>query len=107
LVIAPFALPLTRPVSAVSIKKILNLNDPVEPSENDDIASNGLSAPSAPISKDGTPVWKLLVFDVSNPARTGGAPLRTFNHGVQIWGTKHPLARARADLVPDRILVAM
>lgn len=77
---ALFALPLTRPVSAVSIKKILNLNDPVEPNENDDIVSNGLSATSAPISKDGTPVWKLLVFDVSNPARAGGALFRTLSH---------------------------
>ncbi|KAK3296848.1 Sec1-like protein [Chaetomium fimeti] len=52
-----------RDKQIVSIKKILNLNDSVEPSENDDTPSNGLSAPSAPISKDGTPVWKLLVFD--------------------------------------------
>jgi hypothetical protein len=51
---------------AVSIKKILNLNEAVEPSENDDPHANGLSAPAAPISKDGTPIWKLLVFDVSS-----------------------------------------
>jgi hypothetical protein len=88
LVIAPFALPLTRPVSAVSIKKILNLNDPVEPSENDDIASNGLSAPSAPISKDGTPVWKLLVFDVSNPARNWWGSVADFQLRSPNLGSK-------------------
>jgi hypothetical protein len=42
------------------------LNESVEPSENDDPHANGLSAPAAPISKDGTPIWKLLIFDVSS-----------------------------------------
>jgi hypothetical protein len=57
----------------VSIKKILNLNEPLEAGENDDLSSNGLSVTSAPISKDGTPIWKLLVFDVSNISGLAGA----------------------------------
>jgi hypothetical protein len=69
--IAPLARWLTRAEPAVSIKKILNLNEHAEPSETDDTPSNGLSAPAAPISKDGTPIWKLLVFDVSNTAGLG------------------------------------
>jgi hypothetical protein len=56
---------------SVSIKKILNLNEPLEAGENNEASSNGLSVTSAPISKDGTPIWKLLVFDVSN---TPGLP---------------------------------
>lgn len=53
-------------VVQVSIKKILNLNETLEPSENDVHHANGVLAPSAPILKDGTPIWKLLVFDVSS-----------------------------------------
>ncbi|KAL2196185.1 Sec1-like protein [Corynascus similis CBS 632.67] len=52
-----------RDKQIVSIKKLLNLNEPYEPNENDDTTSNGLAVPAAPISKDGTPIWKLLVFD--------------------------------------------
>ncbi|KAJ9156190.1 Golgi transport protein Sly1 [Pleurostoma richardsiae] len=40
-----------------SLKKILNLNEAVESSENDDPQSNGLLASNAPIQ------WKVLVFD--------------------------------------------
>lgn len=50
----------------VSIKKILNLNETVEPTEADDANANGsFLAPAAPILKDGRPIWKVLVFDVS------------------------------------------
>ncbi|KAJ4302301.1 Vesicle trafficking between the ER and Golgi [Collariella sp. IMI 366227] len=52
-----------RDKQILSIKKILNLNEPLDSSENDDSHSNGFQAPAAPISKDGTPIWKLLVFD--------------------------------------------
>lgn len=48
----------------VSIKKILNLNDPVESSETDDSHSSSFLAPTAPILKDGRPIWKVLIFDV-------------------------------------------
>ncbi len=77
----------------VSIKKILNLNETVEPSESNDPHSNAVSAPSAPISKDGNPIWKLLVFDVSSTR--GGPPVTT------------DAARNCADWAPDRTLVAM
>ncbi|KAK3944069.1 Sec1-like protein [Diplogelasinospora grovesii] len=46
-----------------SIKKILNLNETVEPSENDDAHANGFAAAQAPMMKDGLPIWKVLVFD--------------------------------------------
>lgn len=47
-----------------SLKKILNLNAVVEPSEHDDAHANGTLAPSAPIlGSDGEPIWKVLVFD--------------------------------------------
>ncbi|KAK4121428.1 Sec1-like protein [Parathielavia appendiculata] len=52
-----------REKQILSIKKMLNLNEPLESDENDDTHSNGLSVSAAPISKDGTPIWKLLVFD--------------------------------------------
>lgn len=53
----------------VSIKKILNLNEAVEPTEADDANANGsFLAPAAPILKDGRPIWKVLVFDVSTAA---------------------------------------
>ncbi|KAK4138812.1 Sec1-like protein [Trichocladium antarcticum] len=52
-----------RDKQIVSIKKILNLNESVEASENDDPHSSGLAPPAAPILKDGTPIWKLLIFD--------------------------------------------
>ena len=78
---------------SVSIKKILNLNETVEPSESNDAHSNATSAPSAPISKDGNPIWKLLVFDVSS---TRGFPPVTTD-----------VARSCADWAPDRTLVAM
>lgn len=69
---------------AVSIKKILNLNEPLDSSENDDTHSNGFQAPAAPISKDGTPIWKLLVFDVSRPRCLPLPPPRP------LFSTTHP-----------------
>ncbi|KAL2157736.1 hypothetical protein VTH06DRAFT_5219 [Thermothelomyces fergusii] len=55
--------PSLRDKQIASIKKILNLNEPLETNENDDTPSGGLPAAAAPISKDGIPIWKLLVFD--------------------------------------------
>ncbi|KAL2152587.1 hypothetical protein VTH82DRAFT_5771 [Thermothelomyces myriococcoides] len=52
-----------RDKQIASIKKILNLNEPLEANENEDTSASSLPVPTAPISKDGTPVWKLLVFD--------------------------------------------
>ncbi|KAK3365792.1 Sec1-like protein [Lasiosphaeria ovina] len=52
-----------RDKQIVSIKKILNLNQAVESGDNDDQNANGFLAPSAPILKDGLPIWKVLVFD--------------------------------------------
>ena len=67
----------------MSIKKILNLNDAVESTEADDAhASGSFLAPAAPILKDGRPIWKVLVFDVSISATgsmggTGDAAMST------------------------------
>lgn len=53
---------LTAPIA--SIKKILNLNDSLEPSENEDSHTNGVLASSTPIlTAEGEPIWKVLVFD--------------------------------------------
>ena len=49
-----------------SIKKVLNLNENVEPNEDEDpqAQSNGVLASSAPIlTPEGDPIWKVLVFD--------------------------------------------
>jgi hypothetical protein len=58
---------LTR-TTPVAIKKLLNLNEPLETTETDDPHSTGFSLP-APITKDGIPIWKLLIFDVSTTPR--------------------------------------
>lgn len=50
----------TDTCSPVSIKKLLNLNQPLEPTDGDD--SNGFQSASAPLLKD-IPTWKILVFD--------------------------------------------
>ncbi|KAK4646657.1 Vesicle trafficking between the ER and Golgi [Podospora bellae-mahoneyi] len=50
-----------RDKQILSIRKILNLNEALELSEGDEVNANGL--PVAPILKDGTPIWKVLVFD--------------------------------------------
>ncbi|KAK0636302.1 Sec1-like protein [Bombardia bombarda] len=52
-----------RDKQILSIKKIFNLNEAVEPSENDDAHANGMLAQAAPITKDGLPIWKVLIFD--------------------------------------------
>lgn len=44
----------------MSIKKLLNLNEPLEPTDGDD--SSGFQSASAPLLKD-IPTWKILVFD--------------------------------------------
>ena len=47
-----------------SIKKILNLNETVDPSETDEPHANGTVASTAPIlTAEGEPIWKVLVFD--------------------------------------------
>jgi hypothetical protein len=65
----PVGLFLRADPETVSIKKILNLNEAVEPTEVEDANANGsFLAPAAPILKDGRPIWKVLVFDVSTTA---------------------------------------
>ncbi|KAK3956975.1 Sec1-like protein [Pseudoneurospora amorphoporcata] len=49
-----------RDKQILSIKKLLNLNEPLEPTDGDD--SNGFQSASAPLLKD-IPTWKILVFD--------------------------------------------
>ncbi|KAL2118459.1 hypothetical protein VTJ04DRAFT_8119 [Mycothermus thermophilus] len=51
-----------RDKQVFAIKKLLNLNEPLETTETDDPHSTGFSLP-APITKDGIPIWKLLIFD--------------------------------------------
>ncbi|KAI0151447.1 Sec1 family protein [Pestalotiopsis sp. NC0098] len=47
-----------------SLKKILNLNDPVDQKDDDDTHTNGTSAAAASLlTSDGEPIWKVLVFD--------------------------------------------
>lgn len=47
-----------------SLKKILNLNDTVEPKEDEEPHANGALAPAGPIlTSEGEPIWKVLVFD--------------------------------------------
>ncbi|KAK3327413.1 Sec1-like protein [Cercophora scortea] len=50
-----------RDKQILSIKKILNLNEPVD--ENTETHGSGSLAPAGPILKDGLPIWKVLVFD--------------------------------------------
>ncbi|KAI1778562.1 Sec1-like protein [Hypoxylon cercidicola] len=46
-----------------SLKKILNLNETVDQTDEDDSHANGL-APAGPIlTSNGEPIWKVLVFD--------------------------------------------
>lgn len=71
----------------VSIKKILNLNEPIEPSEGDDAHTNDFSAPVAPILRDGRPIWKVLVFDVRTLA------------------TPHKFVDVRQALTPRRVCI--
>lgn len=54
----------TDSLRVASIKKILNLNEAVNASENDEPHANGTLASTAPIlNADGEPIWKVLVFD--------------------------------------------
>jgi sec1 family domain-containing protein 1 len=47
-----------------SLKRILNLNEPVEQREEEDAHANSALAPAGPIlTANGEPVWKVLVFD--------------------------------------------
>lgn len=47
-----------------SLKKILNLNDATQPTEDEEPQANGPPAVAAPIlTSDGEPIWKVLVFD--------------------------------------------
>ena len=90
-----------------AIKKILNLNEVVETSETDDASSSGFLAPTAPILKDGLPIWKVLVFDVRTPA------FYTTGHSLDFLSCVECLlgicgaARRLLTLVPYRTLVAM
>jgi hypothetical protein len=46
------------------LKKILNLNETIQSTENEDAQAQALHAPVAPIlDAEGNPIWKVLVFD--------------------------------------------
>lgn len=46
-----------------SLKKILNLNDPVDQNDTDDLANGAASTSASLVTSEGEPIWKVLVFD--------------------------------------------
>lgn len=53
-----------RDRQVASLKKILNLNQAIDPWEDDEPHANGTLAPAGPIlTSDGESIWKVLVFD--------------------------------------------
>ncbi|KAK3359104.1 Sec1-like protein [Lasiosphaeria hispida] len=88
-----------RDKQIISIKKILNLNEAVEPSESDDPHADSFLAPSAPILKNGLPIWKVLVFD--DLGRDVISPVLQVSHLRSMGITMHMhLSSSRAP-IPD------
>lgn len=86
-----------RDKQILSIRKILNLNEAIESSEEDDHNANGL--PVAPIAKDGNPIWKVLVFD--DLGRDVISPVLQVSDLRSLGVTMHmPISRERAP-IPD------
>jgi ABC-type antimicrobial peptide transport system permease subunit len=92
-----------RDKQIVSIKKILNLNESLEPSENDDPHGSGFLAPTAPILKDGRPIWKVLVFD--DLGRDVISPVLQVSHLRSMGVTMHMLVVARVFIVYGMFLI--
>ncbi|KAK5662733.1 hypothetical protein OQA88_6140 [Cercophora sp. LCS_1] len=88
-----------RDKQIVSIKKILNLNEPVETSETDDTTTSGFLAPVAPILKDGRPIWKVLVFD--DLGRDVISPVLQVSHLRSMGVTMHMHISSSRAPIPD------
>ena len=46
-----------------SIKRVLNLNEPLDQKDENDAHANGLAPAGAILTSQGEPIWKVLVFD--------------------------------------------
>ncbi|KAK4453744.1 Sec1-like protein [Podospora aff. communis PSN243] len=88
-----------RDKQIVSIKKILNLNESLEPSENDDPHGSGFLAPAAPILRDGRPIWKVLVFD--DLGRDVISPVLQVSHLRSMGVTMHMHISSSRAPIPD------
>ncbi|KAI2618123.1 Sec1-like protein [Hypoxylon sp. NC1633] len=80
-----------------SLKKILNLNESVDYSEDDDPHANGL-APAGPIlTANGEPIWKVLVFDelacdvISSVLRVNDLRSMGVTMHMHLTAARHPI----------------
>ncbi|KAI0018775.1 sec1 protein [Xylariomycetidae sp. FL0641] len=80
-----------------SLKKILNLNEAVEPKDDDDAHANAL-APAGPIlTAEGEPIWKVLVFDdlgrdvISSVLRVSDLRSMGVTMHMHIAAARHPI----------------
>lgn len=80
-----------------SLRKILNLNETVEQTDEDDSHANGL-APAGPIlTANGEPIWKVLVFDdlgrdvISSVLRVNDLRSMGVTMHMHISAARHPI----------------
>ncbi|ETS81087.1 hypothetical protein PFICI_06089 [Pestalotiopsis fici W106-1] len=81
-----------------SLKKILNLNDPVDQKDDDDLHANGASGAAASlVTSEGEPIWKVLVFDdlgrdvISSVLRVSDLRALGITMHMHLSGSRHPI----------------
>ncbi|EHA52382.1 hypothetical protein MCOR27_004475 [Pyricularia oryzae] len=81
-----------------SLRKIFNLNNEVEASDNEESLASGALNPSSPIlNADGEPIWKVLVFDdlgrdvISSVLRVSDLRSMGVTMHMHISASRHPI----------------
>ncbi|KAF3023637.1 Vesicle trafficking between the ER and Golgi [Neopestalotiopsis sp. 37M] len=80
-----------------SLKKILNLNDPVDQNDTDDLANGAASTSASLVTSEGEPIWKVLVFDdlgrdvISSVLRVSDLRALGITMHMHLSASRHPI----------------